>query len=407
MTRNIRDPLYGFIDLNKIESEILDTSPFQRLRFICQLGTTPFVYPTGCHYRFEHSLGVLKLSSRLIESLKYRKLKLKEIDEKIFRLSAMLHDIGHSPFSHVGEDMMLFKKGFDHEEMTIKIIEESIIAKIIKKNLDKDSLNRIKFISTGKGKPITDLDILFTTLLTGEAGIDRMDYLLRDSYYLGVAYGKFDLERIFETILYDSNINPHILWEEGGKHAIEQFILARYFMFLEVYFHKTRRILDYHLSQSIKECLKETIKSENYPIDINDYMKWNDIIVLNWMIEHKDNNYVKRILKRDFFKKIDKESKEHPSSEEMLQWEILETKLRNKFGGDSYYIDKAEKSPLKYEKTDIAILLKNRPVQLQKISTLVASLKPIKKYRIYAEKDKRLEITEFIKNYFNRKEGEL
>ncbi|RKY88421.1 hypothetical protein DRQ09_02875 [candidate division KSB1 bacterium] len=130
---NIRDPLYGFIILNDIESKILDSYPFQRLRFIHQLGTTSFVYPTGCHTRFEHSLGVLRLSTRLIKCLKEQELTIKEMDEKVFRLSAMLHDIGHAPFSHIGEDMMLFSKGFDHEKMTIKIIEESEIGEILKK----------------------------------------------------------------------------------------------------------------------------------------------------------------------------------------------------------------------------------------------------------------------------------
>jgi len=402
---NIRDPLYGFIELNEIESKILDSYPFQRLRFIHQLGTTPFVYPTGIHTRFEHSLGVLKLSARLIKSLESQGLPIKEIDKKIFRLSAMLHDIGHPPFSHVSEDMMLLAPGLDHEEMTIRIIEESEIGEIIRKKLDKEAIARIKFISTSRGKPITELDSILTTLLTGEAGIDRMDYLLRDSYCLGVAYGKFDLERLFETILHRFHVNPPIIWEEGGQHALEQFILARYFMFLEVYFHKTRRILDYHLYQIIKECLKETIKSEFYPTNVNEYIKWNDVVVLNWMLQNQDNKYVKRIMKREFFRKLEKESKEHPTGEELILWDWLETELKRNFSDNDYYLDKAEKSPFKFEKSDISILVKDKPIQLPKRSTLVASLKAIKKRRIYVEKDKRKEIEEFVENFFKQKEG--
>ncbi|OQX81578.1 MAG: hypothetical protein B6D56_02030 [Candidatus Omnitrophica bacterium 4484_70.1] len=403
---NIRDPLYGFISLDEIESEILDTYPFQRLRFIHQLGTTPFVYPAGCHTRFEHSLGVLKLSARLIKCLKEQELPIEKIDEKVFRLSAMLHDIGHPPFSHVSEDMMLLAPGLDHEEMTIRIIEESEIGEIIREKLNKEAIARIKFISTGRGKPVSELDSIFTTLLTGEAGIDRMDYLLRDSYYLGVAYGKFDLERLFETILYNSQVNPPIIWEEGGQHALEQFILARYFMFIEVYFHKTRRILDYHLYQIIKECLKETIKSEFYPKNVNEYIKWNDMGVFDWMLKNQNNKYVKRIIKRKFFRKLEKESKEHPNSEEIILWDQLEPELRGKFSANDYYLDKAEKSPFKFEKSDISILVKDKPIQLPRKSTLVASLKAIKKRRIYVEEGKkRKEIEKFVENFFKQKRG--
>jgi len=249
------------------------------------------------------------------------------------------------------------------------------------------------------------LDSIFTTLLTGEAGIDRMDYLLRDSYFLGVAYGKFDLERLFETILYRKNGEPPIMWEEGGQHALEQFILARYFMFLEVYFHKTRRILDYHLSQVIKEYIKNTKKEEFYPTDIDEYIKLNDIVIFNWILENKENRCAKRIISREFFRKIEKESREHPTDEEIFLWDEIEKKMKDNFNDNDYYLDKAEKSPLKFEKTDISILLNNKSVQLPKRSALVNSLKPIKKRRIYADKDKIREIEEFVKNFFKNKNG--
>ena len=267
-TRNIRDPLYGFICLDEIEEKILQTQAFQRLRHIHQLGTTPWVYPSGNISRFEHSLGVNHLSKRLIEQLEeFECCDLQKTDVQVFKIASLLHDVGHGPFSHVGENSNLFEKGLDHDLMGEKIIKETELKDIITDNLDEKSVDRIVFIITGSGKPTSILDNVLSQLLTGQIGIDRMDYLQRDSYHLGVMYGKFDLARILETIRYSED--KDIYWEEGGFHSLEQFILARYFMFTEVYFHKTRRILDFHLSKSIKEYLTIHVSSETYPIDQN------------------------------------------------------------------------------------------------------------------------------------------
>ncbi len=257
---HIRDPLYGFIPLNDIEHKIIQTYPFQRLRFINQLGPTYWVYPSATHTRFDHSLGVAYLSTKVVNHLKHLKL-LPEItgeDEQIFKLACLLHDVGHAPFSHSGEEMDLFPRKITHETMGIKIIEETGIGDIIRKNFKEEGLKRILFILTPEKLPIKRIDMHFNNLLTGQAGIDRMDYLLRDSYFLGVMYGKFDLERLIETMLFRED--KGCFWEEGGKHALEQFLLARYFMFTEVYFHKTRRSLDYHLGKLIKSFLKENFK---------------------------------------------------------------------------------------------------------------------------------------------------
>jgi len=403
MSLNIRDPIHGFVQLNDLEVKLIQTSPFQRLRFIHQLGTTLWIYPTGVHTRFDHSLGVLQLASRLIERLKFLNPKIKDEDEKIFRIAALLHDVGHAPFSHVGEDMKLFEKGWDHEKIGEKIIKETEIGKIIKDGFGEEGVDRIIFIITGKGKLFSSLDNLFNILLTGQAGIDRMDYLLRDSYFLGVMYGRFDLERILETIRYDEKNN--LYWEEGGKHALEQFLLARYFMFTEVYFHKTRRVLDYHLSMLIKRFLSSEKGTEFLPLNVEEYIKMNDIVIMSWML--KSDSFCKSVfLKREFFKKIDIESKDHPDEAEIVRWEWLESEMSRQFNGSDYYFDKADKAPYKFERPeDVKIAIGNKLIPLSEASKLVATLKPIRKRRIYASQNKKEEITHFVKNFFKNQGG--
>lgn len=374
--------------------------PFQRLRFIHQLGTTMWVYPSAVHSRFEHSLGTLHLASRILKKFKMLGIELEERDTEVFRAASLLHDIGHAPFSHVGEDMNLFEKGLNHERMGEKIIKETEIKDIISQNLGKNDIERIIFIITSNGRPYSFYDTIFQVILTGQAGIDRMDYLNRDSYFLGVMYGAFDIERIIETIRYDKERS--IYWEEeGGVHALEQFILARYFMFTEVYFHKTRRILDYHLSDMIGEFLSEQGRTK-FPSNSREYLELNDYTIITWMFSNK-KSFKEIFLKRKFLKKIAYETKDHPSLEELGRWDCLEEKLSERFSKKGYYIDKAEKAPYKFEKEDIIVGNGEVKIPLEERSNIVKSLIPIKKRRIYAIPDKRDEITKFVKGFLYQK----
>ncbi len=318
---SIRDPIHGFVQLRNHESKIIQMYPFQRLRFIHQLGTTNWVYPTGTHTRFDHSLGVLQLASRVIDRLRLLGVEFDESDEEVFRLAALLHDIGHTPFSHISEEMGLFKKGMNHEKMSAEIIKRTEIGEIISEKLGDRGVDRVTFVITGEGIPHSELDNLFHELLAGQAGIDRMDYLLRDSHFLGVMYGRYDIERLLETLRFERESEHPLFWEEGGIHALEQFFLARYFMFTEVYFHKTRRILDYHLAMLIKDYLKDrygTGEDEEVvlPSDVEEYLKLNDFDVMSWMLR-TDNEHKDVFLKRKFFR-LTIESSDHPNEDELV-----------------------------------------------------------------------------------------
>jgi len=270
----LRDPIHGFIELSDLELEIVDSIPFQRLRNIKQLATTYLVYHGAEHTRFGHSVGVMHLVTRAFRSAisNYKKQTgnnlLDETDakwyEQILRLIALVHDLGHAPFSHGSE--ALFDDGLEHEDFTNKIICETEIADIIlrigedfcKTNGVDDSYlitPRLLWSIYGEKKPESNpqymnhlIDFKFLkSFMDSEPDCDKMDYLLRDSYYCGVNYGKYDLNRIIDslTVYYDSKQNiKQLAFQKGGVHAFEEFVIARYFMFIQVYFHKTRRYLD-------------------------------------------------------------------------------------------------------------------------------------------------------------------
>lgn len=398
---NIRDAVHGFVSLNELEQKIVQEPHFQRLRLIHQLGTTDWVYPSAVHSRFEHSLGVFHLASVVVNRIQ-NYLHPTDQDIEIFKVACLLHDIGHGPFSHVLEESSLFRAGLDHEKMGHKIINKTRIGELVTLALGQGSCNRLTYIIGGTDAiPTSKVDFVFHELLTGQAGVDRMDYLLRDSYLLGVKYGDYDLNRILETLRYSDN--DGLYWEEGGIHALEQFILARYFMFTEVYFHKTRRVLDYHLGKLIKDYLRSQGK-EFLPPNVYEYLKIFDSKLLSYMMEKKEWKNV--FLSRNFLR-LKKESPEHPEPEEVLRWEELETELKNNYSNEDVFFDKARKAPYSFKTAEeIKVCYDKKVRSLTEASLLVRSLRPINKMRVYIAYGRIKEITQFIDDFFkNRREG--
>ncbi|MFO7997192.1 MAG: HD domain-containing protein [Dehalococcoidia bacterium] len=395
---NIRDAIHGFISLNELEKKIVQQPHFQRLRFIRQLGTTDWVYPGAVHSRFEHSLGVFHLASLVVDRIR-RYLRLTDQDVEIFKVACLLHDIGHGPFSHVLEEASLFEAGLDHEKMGQKIINKTRIGRLLTQELGEGSCGRLNYIVRGKDAvPTSRADVVFHELLAGQAGIDRMDYLLRDSHLLGVRYGYYDLNRLLETLRYDDN--DGLYWEEGGIHALEQFILARYFMFMEVYFHKTRRVLDHHLGRLIKDYLRSRGK-EFLPTNVNEYLGIFDSVLLLYMMSSEG---WKNVFLNRHFLRLKRESPEHPEPEEVLIWEDLEKELKKNYSNDDVFFDKAKNDPYKFETVEQIRVYCDRKVRsLTEASLLVRSLRPINKMRVYMVPGKVREITRFIDNFFKNK----
>lgn len=216
----------------------------------------------------------------------------------ILRIIGLTHDLGHAPFSHASED--LFENGKKHEDYTKLIICETDIADYIRaigakfkaKYGDDYDITPELIWMIYDGKDVTNEkfimpDFIFLkSFMDGELDCDKMDYLLRDSLYCGVTYGQYDLDRFVSTLTaYKSDQQIQLAIERGGIQALEEFVLARYFMFIQVYFHKTRRYLDKVLVTSLKSVLPDG----KYPEEVENYLKWDDVRVLNAVANSTDS----------------------------------------------------------------------------------------------------------------------
>lgn len=281
-----RDPIYNLISFDKKEDEpivkIINSPEFQRLRRIRQLGLSNYTFPTSTHDRFSHSLGVAFLVGEMFDNLKVsERIKVLtpdgddiELEKKqlrlLLKLAGLLHDIGHGPFSHAFEKIT----DVDHEEMSIRIISNEngnifpILKSIDDEILKKYSVEWIKDILNGSFKPIWAKE-----LISSQLDADRIDYLLRDAYMCGVNYASFDIKWLFQNIEIGKIETEHnrqglLINAKKGIHAVEAFIVSRYHMYEQVYFHKTTRGFEV-ITQKIFERLKELIDKNNSPIFLN------------------------------------------------------------------------------------------------------------------------------------------
>jgi hypothetical protein len=290
----ICDPVHGFIKLDSEERKVVDSYPVQRLRNIGQLSFTHYLYPGATHKRFEHSLGVMELAGRVFDvitnennindSIKMIFPNDSDLDywKKTLRMAALCHDLGHLPFSHSAEGKLL--KGKDHEYMTVQIIESKLMQKYwrklgIKSNkIAKLAIEPKKYPNKEK---YSDWEAILSEIISSNIfGVDRMDYLLRDSYYTGVVSGKFDYMRLIDTLRilpkkYEDSNEPALGVEEGGLRSAEELLLARYFMFSQIYFHHIRRIYDLHLQDFLISMFPDGISDK-----VEDFLKLTDNEIL-------------------------------------------------------------------------------------------------------------------------------
>ncbi len=293
----IRDPIHVFVRLDSTERDVLDSAPFQRLRHIHQLALTYLVYPGATHRRFEHSLGVMELATRVFDVVTARPHLTDEIQERleapreqlgywrrVLRMAALCHDLGHLPFSHAAEELL--PDGWNHERLTRALIESEPLRSIWNAMTPPLRCNDIVKLAIGPGaaKDLTfsPWETILADIIVGDAfGVDRMDYLLRDSHHTGVAYGKFDHYRLIDTIRIlpvpdDSDAGTvgelALGLEEGGRHSAEALMLARYFMYSQVYFHPVRRIYDIHLL----DFLRDTLDGGTFSIELREHLRSTD-----------------------------------------------------------------------------------------------------------------------------------
>lgn len=231
--RAYRDPVHDFITLSDpMLIALIDTPEFQRLRRIRQLGASSGTYHGAEHSRFGHSLGVLWTMHKVIRRLRSIGVTIDERCERVAYVAALLHDVGHGPFSHALERYIT--PGIDHEVWSSRVIlGDTRVHEILTTYdpmLPEDVASVIDGTWTGPG--------FVRSLVSSQLDVDRMDYLIRDSLYTGVTYGHYDLERLINTLYI---VDDRVVLMRKGIVAAEEYILARYFMYWQVYFHKTTR----------------------------------------------------------------------------------------------------------------------------------------------------------------------
>lgn len=279
----IRDPIHNFIELEGREVKLLETNALQRLRRIRQLALANLVYPGAVHTRFEHTLGVTHLAGQMARAIGLEK----ESVERI-RLAALLHDVGHGPFSHVSETVLERyakrdllspdqKKEKIHELVTSLIIEnDEEISKVLGSNTCQEI---VALLGQGYGEAVEK------AVVSGPLDADKQDYLLRDSYFCGVKYGVFDQHQLHRSLeAREDGHNKFLMIKPKGVHAVEQYFLAKYYLTTNVYRHKVRLITDQMIVRALvlgieKDNIPELIKlytfdnTENFAIN---YMRWDD-----------------------------------------------------------------------------------------------------------------------------------
>lgn len=256
--RIYRDPVHNIIRLRTEGAEgqlmvrLIDAREFQRLRRIKQLGLALYTYQGAEHSRFTHSLGVLHLMTRVLDRLG-ESFAITTEDRAAARAAALLHDIGHGSFSHVMEKVL----SFHHEAWTVRAVvsAETEIGQVLR-SYSPDLPERVASIIEGRFQPAA-----LSQLVSSQLDVDRMDYLLRDSLMTGAKYGIYDLEWIINALQIDEG-GDRIYVAARGIHAVEEYLQARYYMFRQVYFHRTLRSAEAVLRSALRRALALLEKGE-------------------------------------------------------------------------------------------------------------------------------------------------
>jgi len=270
----ITDPIHRYIRFTDVEREVLDTPAFQRLRRIKQLSGAHLVYPCAQHSRFEHSLGTMHIAGYAAETLLAKGYLSKDSIQGL-RLAALLHDIGHGPFSHLFEEILDSKCKQSHEDLGKKIIIKTEISDILKRH--GYSSNGICKLSFGESKIK-----FFNEIIVGALSADIMDYLPRDGLFTGAEYGKIDYHRLISS--FEVVSNAHLAINRSALYSFESMLISRYEMFKAVYFHKTVRSAEVMLLHSMRlanEQLNLTDTSLNNYLNLTDDSTLEKIQSLN------------------------------------------------------------------------------------------------------------------------------
>ena len=260
MHKLIRDPIHGYIEIDELITALLDTVEMQRLHRIKQLGFSYLVYPGANHTRFEHSLGTYHLMNLILDRFAIAREREQEL-----RVASLIHDVGHGPYSHVIEPLIKKFTGKSHEDIEDILFshdedkdeggESTHIADVIAKY----HLDGHKILGFIKG----DAKGAFSKILNGEIDIDKMDYLVRDSFYTGVAYGVVDNMRLIQGLDF---FNDHLVITEKGLLPAEYLLFSRFLMYPSVYSHHTTRIAQLMFARAVESLIESSPSPRDYAL---------------------------------------------------------------------------------------------------------------------------------------------
>jgi HD superfamily phosphohydrolase len=377
---SLRDPVHGFIKADPLEAALIASRPLQRLRWIRQLGMMFFVFPGAEHSRFSHAVGAMELAGRLYDALAAKAAGLLDPSHRsparrLVRAAGLLHDIGHAPFSHSAEE--LFEGGIDHEEMTRRLLALPEVADIFAQHGDGLAPADVARLLAGGEGPV---ERLLAQIVSGELDVDKMDYLLRDSLFCGVRYGNYDLPRLLDTVapIRDPDRDEWgIGIVEGGVHALEALVLARYYMFTQVYFNVTGKALELHLSQYL---LEEGVR---WPCDPEAFLLEDDVAVLARM-RTSESVHARAVMRRDRFP-LAYETREHLTPDEKDRFAAILPEIQERFGEANLLISNAAKDPHRMRTSRVFVQrFDGRLEPVETASQFIRHLSRIESYRVYA-----------------------
>jgi HD superfamily phosphohydrolase len=266
----IKDPVHGYVYITEAEKQIIDTFPVQRLRRLRQLAGSEYVYPGANHTRFEHSLGVMHLAGIMAEN-PYLSKYFTEDDYQLIRIAALLHDVGHGPFSHVFEYLLVKFLNKTHEDINVWIVQKSELKETLKKlgfNVDE-----VAKLSVGwRHKPN---QVFMDQIIRSSVDVDKLDFVIRDTFHTGAQYGYVDVFRLIQTI---DVLEQNLAVDLGALSSLESFILARIESFKSIYFHRVGRAVQLMLAMAMEEAKDELglvdFKTPEEYLAYDDYSVW-------------------------------------------------------------------------------------------------------------------------------------
>ncbi|MCW4051986.1 MAG: HD domain-containing protein [Candidatus Bathyarchaeota archaeon] len=294
----IKDPVHGYVYVTKIEKDVVDSFPMQRLHRLRQLAGAEYVYPGANHTRFEHSIGTMYLAQQLVRNPNISQYISIE-EAAMIRLAALVHDVGHGPFSHVFEYLLEKHLDKNHEEMTLWIIQKSELSDIIRgEGYNAEAIAKLA-VGSLRQKGRTYMDQIIQSAID----VDKLDFVMRDTYHTGAKYGNVDVSRLIQMLdVLEENLAVNI----GALSALESFILARIESFRSIYFHRVSRAAQIMLATAMEKA-KDALGLVDYKtpeeyLSLNDYTVWTMLKLCEESRNIMENLERRRLLKCSYDK---------------------------------------------------------------------------------------------------------